>query len=95
MKKDPPKLAYDSPEELRDVLRHLSARLGYLNRVAIGESQYVSRLEDLLNAAGELALNLRDKDLRADFGDGWEAGTIPQGEKGARIRALLAEHMRD
>ncbi|MGP6088168.1 hypothetical protein [Antarctobacter jejuensis] len=87
----PPK--FDSPEELAKLLGAFSSRLHYLNRVALGESTYAWWYAELLRAAAELAPLLKDKETRAQFGDGWEAGTDPDPK--ARLLALLEGELPD
>lgn len=95
MAKETPKIAFGSPEELGDLLRVVEQRLHNLNRVALGESKYAWQLADLIGAAGQLALYLKDKPTRAEFGDGWTPGTVQDTAQGARIRESLAAKMRD
>ncbi|MBU2991787.1 hypothetical protein Q4555_13870 [Octadecabacter sp. 1_MG-2023] len=84
------KLAFESKEEFRDICRYLSARLGYLNRVAIGESYFVGAMSDLIGQAGRVFdEHLKDDETQAAFGSGYGAGTIPREDRVAALYALL------
>jgi len=87
----PPRTAWESPEELRDLLKQAGQRPHYVNRVAIGESVYAWELAELLSDPGDLALRLNERNLTAAFGDGWTKGTIPREERRARLLEMLAK----
>ncbi|MGJ8611745.1 MAG: hypothetical protein ACSHWY_11655 [Octadecabacter sp.] len=85
-----PKLAFESKEEFRQVCQSLSARLGYLNRVAMGESRFVIEMHNLLSEVGRVFdEHLKDPDTAAAFGDGYTAGTIPRDEQSKALFDLL------
>lgn len=87
MTDEPPKLAYESFEELASVLQSLQMRLHYLNRVAGGESKLAWHYAELLGACARMAPLLKDKALMAEFGDGWSNGDHP--DKAMRTERLL------
>lgn len=90
MGKKLPELEFRSKEEFREVCRYLSARLGYPNRTAIGESFFVSELSELIERAGRaFDEHYDDKDVAAAFGDGWEPGTIARKDQPAALFGLL------
>lgn len=91
MTNPPPK--FNSPEELAEFLGAFSSRLHYLNRVALGESKYAWWYAELLRAAARLAPLLSDKDIRAEFGDGWTKGS--EQDPKARLLDLLARELPD
>lgn len=85
--KPQPNLKFESKEEFRATLQLLSARLGYLNRVAIGESYFVIAVSDMLTKLGRVFdEHLKDSETSAAFGDGYSKGTI---EREDRARALF------
>ncbi len=85
-----PELDFKSKEEFRDVCRHLSGRLHYLNRTAIGESKFVSELAGLVERAGKVFDDhYDDKDVHAAFGDGWDQGTLSRHERPLALFGLL------
>lgn len=87
-----PPLDFKSPEELKEILRLLSGRLHYINRVS-GESRYMWHLAELLKAAGQMTELIGDKAVGAEFGDGWTPGTVPREAQTDRLLALLREHL--
>ena len=90
MNKPRPDLDFKSKEEFRDVCRHLSGRLHYLNRTAIGESKFVSELAGLVERAGKVFDDhYDDKEVFAAFGDGWEPGTLSRDERPLALFGLL------
>ena len=85
--KPKPNLRFESKEEFRATLELLSARLGYLNRVAIGESDFVVAVSNMLRQLGRVFdEHLKDSETNAAFGDGYTKGTV---EKEDRARALF------
>jgi hypothetical protein len=85
-----PELDFKSKEEFRDVCRHLSRRLQYLNRKAIRESKFVSELAVLVERAGKaIDEHYDDKKVFATFGDGCEPGTLTREERPAALFGLL------
>lgn len=67
--------AYNSPEELAELLRAMAARMHYLNRVALGESRFAWWYAELLRSAAQMAVLLKDKETQQRFGDGWQEGS--------------------
>jgi len=79
---------FTSPEEFKTVLRYLSARMGYINRVAAGEKKFLIEVSEMLTNLGQAFENhYNDKELNAKFGDGWSKGTASRAER----RDILAE----
>lgn len=89
MEQDP--RAFQSPEELQQLLRAMGGRMHYINRVAQGESHFAWWYAELLKTVAAMAPLLRDDALRAEFGDGWTEGTAD--DKRGRFLDLLAEHL--
>ena len=76
------RLDFRSPEEFAETCRALAMRLHHLNRVAIGEHRFASEVADQVEALGRtFARHFKDDDVRAQFGDGWTAGTIPRDDQ--------------
>ncbi len=81
-------MAFKSPEDFKVVLRYLSARMGYINRVAGGEKKFLIEVSQiLLNLGKGFEDHYNDRDFNAQFGDGWTRGTVTKGE----LREILAE----
>ena len=87
-----PDLAFKSPDELTQILRQLSARLHYINRVS-GESHYVWHLANLINAAGDLAKLIPDDATQAAFGNGYTPGTLDRPARLDRLFELLRDRL--
>lgn len=81
-------LAFKSPEEFNLVMRYLSSRMGYINRVAGGEAKFMIEVSHILGNLGKaFETYCNDKEFNAKFGDGWSKGTVSPSEK----REILAE----
>jgi hypothetical protein len=81
-------VAFKSPEEFRQVMRYLSARMGYINRVAAGEQKFLVEVSQMLTNLGKaFEEGYSDHDLKRKFGDGWTKGTASKAEQ----REILAE----
>lgn len=69
-------------------MRYLSARMGYINRVAGGEKKLLIEISNILRNLGrEFDGAVNDKALNAKFGDGYSKGTASRDEQ----RDILAE----
>lgn len=89
---EPPKLKFESKEEFRKICQSLSARLGYLNRVAMGEQSLVVDLSQALLEIGRIfEQDLDDPEIRKAFGDGYVPGTLSREERRARLAQMLFE----
>ncbi|MFT7596824.1 MAG: hypothetical protein ACI8R4_004166 [Paracoccaceae bacterium] len=83
-----PKLDFNSPQELGQLLDITSRRLHFINRVS-GESNYMWHLAEVIDAVGKLAALIEDKETSAAFGDGYSPGRLDRDERTDRILALL------
>lgn len=82
-----PNLDFKSKEQFRVTLQQLSARLGYLNRVAIGESNLVIAVSDMLSRLGKaFDEHLESPETNAAFGGPYTHGTVSREQ---RTRALF------
>lgn len=85
-----PNLNFESKEQLRATLRQLSARLGYLNRVAIGESHFAVAVSDMLLKLGQaFDDHLKDTDTNAAFGSGHSEGSISREDRAQALFELM------
>ncbi len=85
-----PRLKFESKEEFRDTCRALSARLGYLNRVAIGETCFVIAVSDMIMRLGAVFdERLKDADTNAAFGNGYEKGSIAREDRAKALFDLM------
>ncbi|OWU85385.1 hypothetical protein ATO6_00005 [Oceanicola sp. 22II-s10i] len=89
---DLPSLDFKSPEDLDQILRLLSRRLHYINRVS-GESHYMWTLAELLAATGDLARAINDREVTAPFGNGYAPGELDQAGRRDLMLALLSDRM--
>jgi hypothetical protein len=81
-------VAFKSPEEFKEVLGHLSARMGYINRVASGELKFLIEVSHILQNLGKgFQDHYKDREFNKKFGDGWSKGTASRSEQ----REILAE----
>ena len=79
---------FKSPEDFRQVLGYLSARMGYINRVAAGELKFLIEVSTILQNLGRgFEDHYKDRAFNAKFGDGWSKGTASRSEQ----REILAE----
>lgn len=85
--------AFGSPKELAELLERIGLRLHAKNRVAGGESNYLWHLAEAIRGMGRLAarFDAEDEELFEQYGDGYQAGTIPAAERQDRFFALLQE----
>lgn len=82
----------DSPEAFAAAGRALSARMHYLNRVAMGESVFASQVaEAMRNLCKAFELRAKDPEVSRAFGDGWTQGTMSDAEKIAFLSKLILE----
>ena len=81
-------VAFTSPEEFNEVMRYLSARMGYINRVAGDEKVFLVEISRILTRLGRLFEDgCKDPELLAQFGSGWAKGTATEEER----RMILAD----
>ncbi|MBF9049002.1 hypothetical protein GTA62_03830 [Roseobacter sp. HKCCD9010] len=81
-------VAFTSPEEFHEVMRYLSARMGYINRVAGDEKVFLVEISRILTRLGRLFEDgCKDQELLAQFGSGWAMGTATEEER----RMILAD----
>lgn len=83
--------AFRSPQELADLLEDIGLRLHAQNRIAGGESNYLWHLAEVIRGAGRLAarFDAEHEELRALFGDGYDAGTILAKEQWSHFLEML------
>ena len=83
---------FSGPAELADLLEQIGMRLHAKNRIWAGESDYYWHLAEVIRKAGRLALLAStEPELTASFGDGEEAGAIPDEQKADRFLELLKQ----
>lgn len=83
---------FRSLDELAELLEELGLRLHAKNRIAGGESGYFWHLAETIRKTGLLATRIvKSPELLEIFGDGRQAGTIPENEQQDHFLALLGE----
>ncbi|MFZ5964015.1 hypothetical protein ACOXXX_13780 [Thalassococcus sp. BH17M4-6] len=90
---DAPRLDFKSPEELAQLLQVISRRLHYINRVS-GESRYMWHLAETIAAAGRLAERIKDDEVTAVFGTGYDPETLTREERRDLMLSYLEQEMR-
>ena len=85
-------ISFNSPEDLAILLEQVGMRLHAKNRISGSESVYYWHLAEVIRKAGLLArLAGTDLAMMVSFGDGYEAGTIPEEQKEDKFLELLKE----
>lgn len=83
---------FRSLDELAELLEGLGLRLHAKNRIAGDESGYLWHLAETIRKAGLLAARFgKEPELHGVFGDGQQAGTIPENEQQDHFLALLGK----
>lgn len=80
---------FASPEEFAALCAGIAGRLHAMNRVAMGEQEFVWELAHLIERAGAALARRDDPGVQAAFGDGWTAGAVPPVDRPAALLALL------
>ena len=88
------KSEFQTPDELQDLLERIGLRLHAKNRIAGGESEFYWYLAEALRATGRLTLaGIKNPQLSAEFGDGYEPGSIPKGDRLDHFLVMLKNEM--
>ena len=84
---------FRSLEELVELLEAIGLRLHAKNRISGGESGYLWHLAEIIRDAGRMATRANEEpELLALFGDGDQAGSIPEEAQRDHFLSLLGDY---